>query len=194
MELVLATGNPHKAREFRDLTGAGFGFKNIDSIAGIVMPEETGTTLEENAALKALHVSKFTEDFVIADDSGLEVDSLDGAPGVYSARYAGEHANDDANVQKVLRELSGATERSARFRCVIVLTKAGKVLGIVEGIVEGTITNQPRGRGGFGYDPIFQPNGFAETFAEMAPELKNKISHRGKAVAALRDKLREIAD
>ena len=194
MELVLATRNPHKTREFRELMGTGFGIKDLASSPEIVMPEETGSTFEENAILKATTVSNRLGDLVIADDSGLEVDALHGAPGIYSARYAGAKANDIANVDKLLRELRSAGNRSARFRCAIALARAGEVLQMFEGVVEGEIVERPRGSNGFGYDPIFRPDGFAETFAEIAAPLKNKISHRGKAVAALREKLREIAD
>ncbi len=194
MELVLATRNAHKTREFRELLGQSFEIKDLSSNPEIVMPKETGRTFEENAILKATSVSEWFEGLVIADDSGLEADALNGAPGIHSARYAGESAGDTANVDKLLRELSKVTRRSARFRCVIALARAGEVLGTMEGIVKGTITDQPRGNSGFGYDPVFQPIGFAETFGEMAPQLKNEISHRSKAVAALREKLREIAD
>jgi XTP/dITP diphosphohydrolase len=128
---------------------------------------------------------------VIADDSGLEVDALNGAPGIYSARYAGENATDAANVDKLLRALETIKQRSARFRCVIALARGGEVLETFDGITEGTIINTPRGEQGFGYDPVFQPNGFEQTFAEMAPELKNRISHRAKAAAALSAKLRQ---
>jgi len=128
---------------------------------------------------------------VIADDSGLEVDLLAGAPGIYSARYAGENASDVENVDQLLCELRtrnvDGKKRSARFRCVIALAKNGKLRGTFEGVVEGTVVDPPRGTGGFGYDPVFQPDGFKETFAEMAPELKNKISHRAKAIAAVRE-------
>ena len=192
LQLIVATCNQHKTREFRELLGRSFEIKDLSSNPEIVMPKETGATFEENAILKATSVSKWIEGLVIADDSGLEVDALDGAPGIYSARYAGEKAGDAANVEKLLQELRNAAERSARFRCVIALAGAGKVLGTVEGVVEGTIIEQPRGTGGFGYDPVFQPTGFEQTFAEMAPQLKNKISHRGKAAAALHEKLREM--
>ena len=194
MELVLATRNPHKTREFRELIGTGFGIKDLVSSPEIMMPEETGGTFEENAILKATTISNRLGDLVIADDSGLEVDALHGAPGIYSARYAGEKAGDIANVDKLLRKLRSAGNRSARFRCAIALARAGEILQTFEGVVDGEIVERPRGSNGFGYDPVFRPDGFAETFAEMAAPLKNKISHRGKAVAALREKLLEIAD
>lgn len=193
MELVLATRNAHKAREYRELLGDAFDIKDLSDESEVVMPEETGSTFEENAILKAIWVSKSTGEIVLADDSGLEVEVLNGAPGVYSARYSGEKASDPANVEKLLRDLRKVTNRSARFRCVIALARAGKVLGTVEGTAEGTITDRPRGNSGFGYDPVFQPGGCTETFGEMMPQLKNKMSHRGEAVAALREKLRQLA-
>jgi XTP/dITP diphosphohydrolase len=164
--------------------------------SGRVAAAETGQSFQQNAILKSLSVSKELSELVIADDSGLEVDALGGAPGIYSARYAGENASDAENVGKLLRELRGRNiageKQSTRFRCVIALAQKEKVLGTFEGVVEGNIVDPPRGDGGFGYDPVFQPDGFAETFAEMAPELKNKISHRAKAIAALREALRDI--
>lgn len=194
MELVLATRNVHKTREFGELLGAQFTITDLVSLTSIVLPEEAGRTFEENAALKAVSVSKNVDKLVIADDSGLEVDALGGAPGIFSARYAGQNALDAANVEKLLGELRTATNRSARFRCVIALAHNGKLLATFGGVVEGRITDFPRGNAGFGYDPIFQPLGFEQTFAEMPPELKNRISHRGKAVAALRENLVEIRD
>jgi XTP/dITP diphosphohydrolase len=193
MELVLATNNPHKTREFRQLLGNDFVLIDLRGITEIEMPDESGATYEDNAILKATSISKRIDKTVIADDSGLEVDALNGAPGIYSARYAGINASDTANVSKLLLELGTGAKRSARFRCVIALARAGDVLGAFEGVVEGTIVKAPQGNSGFGYDPVFQPDGFSETFAEMGPQSKNKISHRGRAVAALREKLREIA-
>jgi len=194
----LATRNAHKMREFRELLGPGFDVIDLSSFPEIAIPEETGRTFEENATLKAIAASKQLPSLVITDDSGLEVEALGGAPGIFSARYAGENAGDVSNVDKLLRELRKqniATEkRSARFRCVIALAQNGKVLGVFEGFVEGKIVDPPRGSGGFGYDPIFEPNGFDQTFAEMTPESKNKISHRGQAIAALRKALREIGN
>jgi XTP/dITP diphosphohydrolase len=131
--------------------------------------------------------------FIVADDSGLEVDALGGAPGIFSARYAGENATDKENIEKLLGELArnGAeeTKRSARFRCVIALARQGKLLETFEGIVEGTIVEQARGLHGFGYDPIFVPRGFVKTFAELPAEVKNTISHRAKAIRRLTAKL-----
>jgi XTP/dITP diphosphohydrolase len=130
---------------------------------------------------------------VIADDSGLEVDALGGAPGIFSARYAGENATDKENIEKLLTELARIraekTKRSARFRCVIALARQGELLGAFEGIVEGAVVERPRGSNGFGYDPIFIPHGFEETFAELPAEVKDTISHRAKAIRALAAKL-----
>src|SRR5256714_1991074 len=206
MDLLLATRNPHKVREFRELLGKNFKLFDLTAFPEIVIPEETGRTFEENATLKAVGASRCdvrtaqraVPTLVIADDSGLEVDGLDGAPGIYSARYAGENASDAENIDKLLRELRARNiadeKRSARFCCVIALAQNGKLLGVFEGTVEGNIVDPPRGTGGFGYDPVFQPKEFKQTFAEMPPELKNKISHRAQAVAALREGIRDIAN
>ncbi|HET9800435.1 MAG TPA: RdgB/HAM1 family non-canonical purine NTP pyrophosphatase [Chthoniobacterales bacterium] len=194
MKLLLASHNPHKTREFRELLKKEFLIDDLNSFPQIKVAEETGATFVENATLKAVSVSEHQNSFTIADDSGLEVDALGGAPGIYSARYAGEKASDQENVTKLLRELKAATSRSARFCCIIALARAGKLLGTFEGTVEGEIVNRPRGTNGFGYDPVFEPNGFEQTFAEMASGLKNEISHRAKAIAALREGLRKIED
>jgi XTP/dITP diphosphohydrolase len=196
MNLRLATHNAHKTREFRELLGAQFGVEDLNSFPEIGIVDETGRTFAENAILKAVTTSKQLPGLVIADDSGLEVDALGGAPGIYSARFAGENASDTDNVEKLLRKLRDeripAAKRTARFRCVIALAQKGKLLGIFEGVVEGRITDLSRGQNGFGYDPVFQPEGSRRTFAEMAPDLKNKISHRAKAIAALLEALREL--
>jgi XTP/dITP diphosphohydrolase len=208
MDLLLATRNQHKTREFRALLGDEFEVVDLNSFPEIAIPEETGQTFEENARLKAIAASQDRPAFarlwrgrdrlVIADDSGLEVDALGGAPGVYSARYAGENACDAENIDKLLGGLGAQNvtdeKRSARFRCVIAVAQNGKLLGTFAGVVEGNIIDPPRGSSGFGYDPIFQPSGFEQTFAEMPPELKNKISHRAQAIAALRESLRDIAN
>jgi XTP/dITP diphosphohydrolase len=197
MDLLLATHNPHKTREFAAILGEEFRIVDL-SIDAAKPVEETGATFEKNAILKAVTTSQDRQPLVVADDSGLEVDALDGAPGIYSARYMGENASDSENIDKLLRELRSRSvpekKRSARFRCVIALAQNGKLLNTFEGVVEGNIVDLPRGRNGFGYDPVFQPNGFEQTFAEMGPELKNKISHRAKAIAALREALRKIGN
>jgi XTP/dITP diphosphohydrolase len=196
LELILATRNAHKTREFKRILGPEFAVRDLFANPDVSAAVETGQSFQQNAILKSVSVSKELSGLVIADDSGLEVDALGGTPGIYSARYAGESASARDNISKLLRELRGrnisAEKRSARFRCVIALAQKGKVIGTFEGVVEGNIVDPPRGNGGFGYDPVFQPDGFAETFAEMAPELKNKISHRAKAIAALREALRDI--
>jgi XTP/dITP diphosphohydrolase len=186
VKLLLATRNQHKTREFGQLLGQNFTVRDLTSKSNVPAIVESGTTFEENAALKAVTISKFfPNEIVVADDSGLEVNALDGAPGVFSARYAGEDANDRRNIEKLLRELHDTLDRSARFSCVIALAKNGQLMTTVAGEVVGTITKPPRGENGFGYDPIFVPNGFSETLAELTSEMKNKISHRAKAAAAL---------
>ena len=186
MELLLATRNQHKTREFTQLLGGNFMVRDLTSKSNVPAIVESGATFEENAALKAIAISKnFPNEIVVADDSGLEVEALGGAPGIFSARYAGEHANDRRNVEKLLRELRDARDRSARFYCVIALARSGQLMTTAVGEVAGTITESARGETGFGYDPIFVPNGFSETFAELPSETKNKISHRAQAAAAL---------
>ena len=191
-ELILATRNAHKTREVQQILGPEFIVRDLTGHPEIPETNETGTSFEENATIKTIAASRSLPGLVIADDSGLEVGALSGAPGIYSARYAGENARDADNVDKLLRELRSSAERAARFRCVIALARHGKVLGTFEGAIEGTIVDLPRGTNGFGYDPVFQPNEFAQTFAEMPADLKNKISHRAKAIAALREALRKI--
>ena len=154
---------------------------------------ESGKSFEENAKLKAIAVSKELSGLTIGDDSGLEVAALGGAPGIYSARYAGDKATDKENIDRLLQELRriGAQrdQRRARFRCVLALARNGQMLGMFEGIADGAIVDQLRGPHGFGYDPIFVPNGFEETFGELPAELKNRISHRARAIHALAAKL-----
>ena len=186
IQLLLATRNPHKTREFAQLLSRDFSVRDLTSERDVPEVVESGTSFEENAALKAVTISKiFPNEIVVADDSGLEVEAFGGAPGIFSARYAGENANDRRNVEKLLRELQDAQDRSARFYCVIALAKRGQLMTTVAGEVAGTITKSPRGENGFGYDPIFMPNEFNETFAELTSETKNKISHRAQAAAAL---------
>lgn len=182
--LVIATRNRHKLEEIHGI----FDFRNLEVLSAFDFPEvpdvvEDGDTLEANALKKAIEIAKATGCWALADDSGLEVDALDGAPGVYSARYAGEHCSYADNNAKLIRELDGQANRSARFRTVIALSDPDGNAETVSGSCEGTLLEQPRGTKGFGYDPLFVPAGYAETFAELPPEIKNRISHR---FAALR--------
>ena len=189
MQVVLATANPGKQREFQALLGP-LGFEVLlQSALGVVAPEETGDSFEANALLKARHAARRTGLPALADDSGLEVDALGGRPGVRSARYAGEGASDAANNQRLLAELAGVPppQRGARYRCVLAFVRSADDLAPlrVEGAWEGRIAEAPRGSGGFGYDPLFIPVGHAGTSAELAPEEKNRLSHRGQALRAL---------
>jgi XTP/dITP diphosphohydrolase len=188
-QLLLATRNAHKTREFAEILGDEFAVCDLASEPEMPVIEETGATFAENAILKAVSISERIAGLVVADDSGLEVDALQGAPGVYSARYAGLAAKDGENVARLLLELQrhGAGRfPAARFRCVLALAREGKLVGTFEGSVEGAIVPEPRGNGGFGYDPVFQPIGFTPTFAELSAEEKNGISHRANAIRLLR--------
>ena len=196
IELVVATRNRNKTHEIQHILGPGFRVHDLGVHPDISKIREDGTSFEENAKLKALTASRQLPGLVIADDSGLEVDSLGGAPGIYSARYAGANATEKDKIDKLLRELDlvrGTDDRrGARFRCVVALARNGSVLGTFEGIVEGTIANEVRGDYGFGYDPIFVPEGFEQTFGELPEEVKDAISHRAKAIRALADRLRRL--
>jgi XTP/dITP diphosphohydrolase len=188
--LIVATRNPHKTREIQRILGSDFAVGDLFAYPEISETVESGRTFEENAVLKATAASKQLPGLVVADDSGLEVDVLGGAPGIYSARYAGQNAADKQNIDKLLGELSrtGSKEdnRRARFRCILALARDGQILGISQGTVEGTIADQARGEKGFGYDPVFIPEGFEQTFAQLPAEVKDKISHRARAIRSLR--------
>ena len=188
--LLVATRNPHKTRELQQILGSELTVRDLRAYPEISEIIETGTSFEENAKLKALAVSRKLPELVIADDSGLEVDALGGAPGIYSARYAGTNATNKERIDKLLEELGQVDptkeQRGARFRCVLALARNGEVLGTFEGIVEGQIADRPRGSHGFGYDPIFVPNGFQQTFGQLRPEEKNQLSHRARALEKLR--------
>lgn len=186
--LVLATANADKTREIAAILGPRFTLlPRPDSVPDI---EETGSTLLENARVKATAVAEATGEAAVADDTGLEVEALGGAPGVYSSRYSGPKATYDDNVRKLLAELDGVPEpRPAVFRTVaIALWPNGREV-VAEGVVEGVITPVRRGTGGFGYDPVFQPSGSRRTYAEMGLEEKNALSHRGRAFQALLQRL-----
>jgi XTP/dITP diphosphohydrolase len=196
IELVVATRNTHKTREIQHILGPEFRVRDLLAHPEVSEICERGKSFEENAKLKALVASRKLPGLVIADDSGLEVDALGGAPGIYSARYAGANATDRDKIDKLLAELArvhaNADGRRARFRCVIALARNDNFLGTFEGVVEGRIANQMQGDSGFGYDPIFIPEGFEQTFGELSSEVKNTISHRTKAIRALGVKLRQL--
>ena len=187
--LLIATRNAHKTAEFRVMLGDRFEVTDLTAHPEIPAVEETGETFEENAVLKAVAASEIFSGVVLADDSGLEVDALGGAPGVISARYSGENADDRSNREKLLAELDrvGARgkARSARFRCVLALARKGAVVVAFDGKVEGMIINQAKGERGFGYDPVFVPEGYCETFAQLDEEIKNRESHRARALGKL---------
>src|ERR1043166_7020992 len=191
-QLLLATRNTHKVREFSEILGRDFVVHDLSEEPDAPAIEETGSTFAENAILKAIGISQRSSELVVADDSGLEVDALDGAPGIFSARYAGPRATDAENIARLLSELGALAKGqlpAARFRCVLALARKGELLGTFEGAIEGVIVPSARGRSGFGYDPIFQPNGFVQTFAELSAVEKNEISHRALAIRLLRARL-----
>ncbi len=199
MKIVFATNNQHKLQEIRHILGDSIEVLSLRDIGCDADIPETGTTLEENARQKAEYIWQHYHCDVFADDTGLEVDVLNGAPGVYSARYAGEGHDSEANMARLLRELGDNNNRRARFRTVIALIQKKDVCPcgctsikqehLFEGIVEGEITHEKSGVGGFGYDPIFRPEGYEKTFAELGEEIKNQISHRARATQKLADYL-----
>jgi XTP/dITP diphosphohydrolase len=198
MQLIVATRNTHKTREIQQILGPEFEVQDLSTYGEIPEIRESGKSFEENAKLKAITASRHVPGLVVADDSGLEVDALGGVPGIHSARYAGANATDKEKVNKLLSELAkvGVKEetRRARFRCVLALAYGGKILATFEGVVEGKIGDRPHGSHGFGYDPIFIPNGFEESFGELPEEVKSNISHRAKAVRELKATLPTLYD
>ena len=196
IELVVATRNRHKTREIQHILGPEFMVRDLGAHPDVPEIRESGTSFEENAKLKALAASRQLPGLVIADDSGLEVNDLGGAPGIYSARYAGANATNSQKIDKLLRELVRVRVtdhgRRARFRCVVALARNGDLLGIFEGKIEGKISDTARGDSGFGYDPIFIPDGFEQTFGELPEEVKNTISHRAKAISGVAEKLKRL--
>ena len=186
MKLVFATNNKDKVKEIKALLGDTIELLSLEEIGCTEDIEETENSLEGNAKLKADYITKNYGYDCFADDTGLEVEALDGAPGVYSARYAGENVTYEDNVQKMLQEMNGRSNRKAQFRTVIALNTKGKQY-LFEGICKGGILKMKRGKEGFGYDPIFQPMGFDRSFAEMSIKEKGLISHRGLATKKLVD-------
>lgn len=193
MKLVFATNNRHKLDEVRAIVGDRVEVLSLNDIGCHDDIPETADTLQGNALIKARYIhEKFGVD-CFADDTGLEVEALDGAPGVFSARYAGEECDSEANMQKLLHNLTGKSNRNAQFRTVIALIIKGEEK-LFNGIVKGTITEEKRGDSGFGYDPVFVPEGFSESFAQMSGDMKNSISHRYRATRELSNYLKENHD
>lgn len=191
MELVFATNNAHKLEEARQILGERFTIHSLKEIGCHEDIPETGDTFQDNALQKARYVKEHYGYDCFADDTGLEVKALNGAPGVHSARYAGDH-DSEANMTKLLQELEKKQDRSAQFRTVVALILNGQEV-LFEGIVTGKIaTERHYGESGFGYDPLFIPDGFTETFSQMSPESKNQVSHRGRAVRKLADYLKTL--
>lgn len=196
-ELIIATKNKGKAKEFEELfEPLGFRVKTLLDYPDAPDIEEKGKTFEENALLKAVGISNIFQKIVIADDSGLVIDALDGRPGVYSARYAGTDKDDEANIQKVLFEMKDVPEekRTAHFHCTLALVVPGKDPIIVEGTCNGLILTEKRGNNGFGYDPIFYLPHLKKTMAEITSEEKNRISHRGNAIRKLYEHVQEAME
>jgi XTP/dITP diphosphohydrolase len=187
--LVVATKNAHKTQEILAVLADRFEVHDLCAHPEIPAPEETGKTFSENAVLKALAASVHFPGWILADDSGLSVDALHGAPGIFSARYAGANATDAENRAHLLRELTPFPEpaqRRARFHCVLALARAGEVRGIFPGTVEGLLLGEEQGGEGFGYDPLFVPDGYSESFGILPAEVKNVISHRARALEAFK--------
>lgn len=194
-QLVIASRNQKKKNELQQVLGdLDFELLSLDDLPPLPEVEEDGSTFAENAIKKAVTVARQTGMLTLADDSGLVVDALQGEPGVYSARYAGPEANDEKNNQKLLQALLAIPEknRTARFVCVIALALPDGRLETVEGTCDGRIDRYPRGSVGFGYDPLFVPDGYEESFAQLSPLIKNSISHRGKALALIKPFLQRI--
>ncbi len=184
MKLYCATRNPGKLREFR-LALDVFEVETLPGLDNIPPCEETGSTFEENAIQKALYYGPHAPGLLFVDDSGLEVHALEGAPGVYSARFAGDGASDDANNRLLLEKLEGIEDRSAQFVCLVALAQGSELIRTFRGAVEGYITNEPRGQNGFGYDPLFFYPPFGCTFGQVSADRKLQVSHRSKALKAM---------
>ena len=189
MRLHCATTNPGKLREFKLALADSFIIEALPGLNSIPICEETGTTFEENAIQKALYYSKHSEGYLFVDDSGLEVHALGGAPGVYSARYAGAEATDEANNRLLLERMRGIADRSAQFVCVAALAQSGRLVRTFRGEVAGQLIEEPRGADGFGYDPLFYYPPFGCTFGEAPLAQKMKVSHRARALHSMQDYL-----
>jgi XTP/dITP diphosphohydrolase len=188
--LIIATRNAHKTAEIRSMLGGGREVLDMSAFPDAPAIEETGVTFLENARLKALGISRVIDGMVLSDDSGLEVDALGGAPGVWSSSYGGVEGDHPRNNARLLAEMAGKEDRRARFRCTMVLAEGGCELAHCSGTVEGSIIEEPRGAAGFGYDPLFIPDGHTLTFAELGEDIKNTLSHRARALALVVEWLR----
>ena len=192
LQILAATTNKHKIQEFQSMLDVSADSGRVciispDTIKDFPEIVENGTTFEENARIKASQAARYADMAAFADDSGLEVAALGGAPGIYSARYAGENATYPEKMAKILKELENASDRRARFVCVIALAYRGDIVETFRGEVTGRIAPEPRGTEGFGYDPIFIPDGYDKTFGELGEEIKSRISHRARAFALAAD-------
>ena len=188
-KLVFATNNSHKISEVSAILGSEFNLLNLKEVGIFTDLPENENTIEGNALSKARFVYEKSGNDCFADDTGLFVDSLKGEPGVYSARYAGEECNSEENIKKLLHNIEGKSSRKAHFKTIVALIIGGREYAF-EGIINGEILTEKRGNKGFGYDPVFRPEGYSLSFAEMSPDLKNKISHRALAIKALSDFLK----
>ncbi len=192
IEVVAATSNKHKLKEFRELfKDLDIKILSLDDVGGAPEVIEDGDSFEANSGKKALEVSNYLNMPTFADDSGIVVEALDGKPGIYSARYAGENATDAENLDKLISDMKGCTNRNARFVCVISIAINGIVVASFKGEVKGTLTNGKSGGNGFGYDPIFIPDGYDKTFGDLGEDIKAKISHRAKAAQQVVDFVEE---
>ena len=193
-ELLIATKNAGKIKELKELLiGLPIQTRCLNAFPNITEPEETGANFAENAVLKAKYYALQTKLWALADDSGLEVEALNGAPGVFSARYAGENATDEEKIEKILQELNNIKDRRARFVCTMAITdETGEIKFVADGVCDGGIAITPSGSNGFGYDPIFIPDGFSQTFGELSDQIKRKISHRAQAAEKIIQHLRRF--
>jgi len=193
-ELLIATKNAGKIKELKELLiGLPIQTRCLNAFPNITEPEETGANFAENAVLKAKYYALQTKLWALADDSGLEVEALNGAPGVFSARYAGENATDEEKIEKILQELNNIKDRRARFVCTMAIAgKTGEIKFVAHGICDGTIALNASGANGFGYDPIFIPEGFSNTLGELSDQIKRKISHRAQATEKIIQHLRRF--
>lgn len=194
--LIIATRNAHKTAEIRSMLGDDYDVRDANDFDNFPAVEETGVTFLENATLKAEAISRCVDGYILSDDSGLEVNALNGAPGVWSSSYGGEEGNHALNNARLLEELKHVPtdQRQARFVCVMVIARNGKALTHFHGSVEGDILLSAAGKGGFGYDPLFAPTGYQSSFAELGAEVKNQFSHRARALAKVMEYLSQLSD